>query len=318
MPAVRDGTSGRESEGGSARLRIGVDLGGTKIAACALRGDDEVGRWRVPTPQGDYAGTVEAIAALVESIEREIGQGGCVGVGHPGSVSPRTGLHRNANSLCLNGRDLAGDIERRLGRPVRCANDADCLALSEAADGAGAGCHTVFAVIVGTGVGGGVAVGGKVLVGPNRICGEWGHNPMQGEPIDGLLARPCYCGKSGCLEQYLSGPALEAEYARASGRVRPLADIAADASDAAAREVIGRATDRLGRALAAVCNIIDPDAIVLGGGVSNVTPIVEGLPAQIAQHVFGDAFSTPVRQARFGDASGVRGAARLWDPPRRA
>ena len=299
-------------------LRIGIDLGGTKIAACALEGDREIDRRRVPTPQGDYAATVESICALVESLERDVGRRGTVGVGHPGSVSPRTGLHRNANSTCLNGHDLCGDIARRLGRQVRCANDADCLALSEAADGAGAGARCVFAVILGTGVGGGVVVDGRIISGPNRIGGEWGHNPMPGEPDAEMRARPCYCGKSGCIEQFLSGPAIEAEYARSSGRALPLADIAALGTDRHAREAIDRMIGRLGRALAVVCNIMDPDAIVLGGGVSNIADLYTRLPDAIAAHVFGDAFATPVRQARFGDASGVRGAARLWDAPRGA
>jgi len=299
-------------------LRIGIDLGGTKIAACALDGDHEIDRRRVPTPKGDYPATVEALCALVESVERDVGRRGTVGVGHPGSVSPRTGLHRNANSTCLNGHDLHGDIARRLGREVRCANDADCLALSEAADGAGAGAGCVFAVILGTGVGGGVVVDGRILSGPNRIGGEWGHNPMPGETDAELRARPCYCGKSGCIEQFLSGPAIESEYVRAAGRAIPLADIAAQASDVHACATIDRMIDRLGRALAAVCNIIDPDVIVLGGGVSNIPDLYARLPAAIAAHVFGDAFATPVRQARFGDASGVRGAARLWDAPRGA
>lgn len=302
----------------TAPLRIGVDLGGTKIAACALVGDREIDRRRVATPKDDYAATVEAVCALVESIERDLGRTGTVGIGHPGSVSPRTGLHRNANSTCLNGHDLRGDIATRLGREVRCANDADCLALSEAADGAGAGAGCVFAVILGTGVGGGVVVDGRILTGPNRIGGEWGHNPMPGEPDAELSARPCYCGRSGCIEQFLSGPAIEAEHARISGRAMPLAEIAAASSDARARATVDRMVGRLGRALAVVCNTIDPDAIVLGGGVSNVAELYARLPAAIAAHVFGDSFATPVRQARFGDASGVRGAARLWDPPRGA
>ena len=299
-------------------LRLGVDLGGTKIAACALEGNREIDRRRVPTPKDDYAATVEALCALVESLERDLGRSGTVGIGHPGSVSPRTGLHRNANSTCLNGHDLRGDIAVRLGRDVRCANDADCLALSEAADGAGAGAGCVFAVILGTGVGGGVVVDGRILTGPNRIGGEWGHNPMPGECDAELRARSCYCGKSGCIEQFLSGPAIEAEYARASGSALPLAEIAARSSDPHARAVIDRMIGRLGRALAVVCNTIDPDVLVIGGGVSNVAELYARLPGAIAPHVFGDAFSTPVRQARFGDASGVRGAARLWDEPRRA
>lgn len=301
-----------------ATLRIGVDLGGTKIAACALDGDREVDRRRVPTPKDDYPGTVEAVCALAESIERDLGRAGTVGIGHPGSVSPRTGLHRNANSTCLNGRDLRGDIASRLRREVRCANDADCLALSESADGAGAGAGCVFAVILGTGVGGGVVVDGRILTGPNRIGGEWGHNPMPGERGAEMAARPCYCGKSGCIEQFLSGPAIEAEHSRIAGCAVPLAEIAAAGSEPLARATIDRMVARLGRALAVVCNTIDPDVIVLGGGVSNITELYARLPAAIEAHVFGDCFSTPVRQARFGDASGVRGAARLWDPPRRA
>ena len=298
--------------------RIGVDLGGTKIAACAMDGDREIERRRVATPKDDYRGTVDALCTLVESIERDIGRACTVGVGHPGSVSPRTGLHRNANSTCLNGHDLRGDISARLGREVRCANDADCLALSEAADGSGAGSRCVFAVILGTGVGGGVVVDSRILTGPNRIGGEWGHNPMPGEADAEMATRLCYCGRSGCIEQFLSGPAIEAEYARGSGCQVPLADIASRPGDELARSVIDRMVARLGRALAVVCNTIDPDVIVIGGGVSNVQEIYARLPDSIASYVFGDAFATPVRQARFGDASGVRGAARLWDAPRRA
>ncbi len=297
--------------------RIGIDLGGTKIAGCVLREDGtEILRRRVDTPQGDYDATIQAIAALARGIEAEVGCACTVGVGHPGSVSPQTAAHRNANSTCLNGRDLIGDLSRTLGREVRGANDANCLALSEAFDGAGRGSRVVFAVIMGTGIGGGVVVDRRILVGRNAIAGEWGHCPMPGTDRAERRARHCYCGQGGCIEQFLSGPALEAEYFRHTHERRSLSEIDARASqqcDPSADAVIECLCERFADALAVVVNMLDPDVIVVGGGVSNVRAIYERVPELVAARIFSDRFDTPIVQAQFGDASGVRGAARLWD-----
>lgn len=299
------------------RYRLGVDLGGTKIAACALdEGGEEVIRQRVPTAQGDYGATVEAVARLVESVEAIAGRAKSVGIGYPGSVSPRTGVHRNANSTCLNGRDLIGDISRRLARQVRGANDANCLALSEAFDGAGLGAPVVFAVILGTGVGGGVVVDKRIITGRNAIGGEWGHCPQPGTDRAQRQAQPCYCGQCGCIEQFLSGPALEADYLRHSGSAKSMAEIAGlarDHCDPFAAATVDRLCTFLADALAVVVNTLDPDAIVLGGGVSNIEAIYERVPALIRARIFGDQFDTPLLPAKHGDASGVRGAARLWE-----
>ncbi len=297
-------------------IRIGVDLGGTKIAACAL--DDsgrELVRRRVATPQGDYQRTIEEIAALVRSVEIELGQSATVGIGFPGSVSARTGRHRNANSTCLNDQDFVGDLQRVLQREIRGANDANCLALSESFDGAGAHARVVFAVIIGTGTGGGIVVDQKIIVGRNAIAGEWGHSPMPGTDRAERRARPCYCGQVGCIEQFLAGPALEAEYMRHESVHRPLEEIASRASaqvDPSATAVIELLCERLADALAVVVNTLDPDAIVIGGGVSNIPEIYRHTPHLIAERIFSDQFETPIRPAMFGDASGVRGAARLW------
>lgn len=298
-------------------IRIGIDLGGTKIAACALRADgSEVLRRRVATPKGDYALTLTAIEDLVRDVECEVGSACTVGVGYPGSVSPRTGLHRNANSTCLNGHDLMGDLQQRMQREIRGANDANCLALSESFDGAGAGARVVFAAIIGTGTGGGIVVDQKIIVGRNAIGGEWGHCPMPGTDRAERRARPCYCGQVGCIEQFLAGPALEAEYLRHENVRHELEEIAGRASagvDPTARAVIELLCERLADALAVVVNTIDPDVIVLGGGVSNIEAIYQRAPQLIAERIFSDQFETPIVAAKFGDASGVRGAARLWD-----
>ncbi|MSQ90224.1 MAG: ROK family protein, partial [Phycisphaerales bacterium] len=297
-------------------MRLGIDLGGTKIAAGVLDGEDnEVLRHRVATPQGDYEATIESVAGLVDLCEEEIGQKCTVGIGYPGSVSPARGVHRNANSTCLNGRDLIGDLQKRLDRAVRGANDANCLALSESFDGAGRGARVVFAVIVGTGTGGGIVVDQKIVVGRNAIGGEWGHCPMPQTDRAERRARPCYCGQFGCIEQFLSGPALEAEYFRHESEHRSLEEItgrAATRCDQSARAVIELLCERLADALAVVVNTLDPDAIVLGGGVSNIKAIYERVPELIRQRIFSDQFETPLLPAKFGDASGVRGAARLW------
>ncbi len=299
--------------------RLGIDLGGTKIAACLLDATgSEVSRVRCSTPQGDYAGTIAAVVDLVAQVETRCGRTDSIGIGFPGSISRRTGRHRNANSTCLNGQDLLGDLTRALGREVRGANDANCLALSESFDGAGGGARVVFAAILGTGVGGGVVVDHRIIEGRNAIGGEWGHSPMPGSDRADRAARPCYCGRSGCIEQFLSGPALEAQYARRAGHALVLAEIAAQAAsggNAHAAATIDELCAGLAEALATVANLIDPDAIVLGGGVSNIAALYERLPALVSARVFSDAFDTPIRAAKHGDASGVRGAARLWEMP---
>ncbi len=300
----------------AADMRIGVDLGGTKIEIVAL-GDanGEMLRRRVPSPAHDYEAIVETIASLVEGAERECGRGGSVGVGTPGARSRRTGAIKNANSTVLIGRPLERDLSERLRRPVRVANDANCFALSEAADGAGRDAHCVFGVILGTGVGGGIVVGGRLLGGANAIAGEWGHNPLPWPRPDELPGPPCYCGKRGCIETFLSGPGLLRDHRAAGGTEGDAAAVAAAAErgDPAARATLERYYDRLARSLATVIDVLDPDAIVLGGGLSNVTALYEELPLRLGAYVFSDDVATSVRRALHGDSSGVRGAARLWD-----
>jgi fructokinase len=295
-------------------VRIGIDLGGTKIEAIAL---DAAGaerfRFRVPTPRGDYAGTIDAVAGLVAQAEAVVGSS-TVGVGMPGVVSPASGLVKNANSTWLNGRPLTEDLAARLGRPVRLANDANCLALSEATDGAAAGLPVVFGVIIGTGVGGGLVVNGQVVTGANAIAGEWGHNALPW-PDDGEWPGPaCYCGRTGCIETFLSGPGLARDYEACSGRRLDAAAIvaAADGGDAEARAAIARYERRLARGLASLINVCDPDAIVLGGGVSNISRLYERVPRLWGEFVFSDAVVTRLLRAVHGDSSGVRGAAWLW------
>ena len=265
-------------------IRIGIDLGGSKIEAIALEGSREAYRKRVPTPRGDYPGTLVSIASLVH----EIGEGS-VGIGIPGALSRVTGLVKNANSTWLIGKPLKQDLERTLGREVRVENDANCFALSEALDGAGKGARVVFGVILGTGVGGGVVVDGKVLVGPNAIAGEWGHNPLPSPTEKDLPLRPCYCGRAGCIETYLCGPALERD-----------GDLALY-------------TERLARSLATVINLLDPDVIVLGGGVSNIERLYDEVPQAWGKYIFSDHVATRLARNAHGDSSGVRGAAWLWD-----
>lgn len=296
-------------------LRIGIDLGGTKIEAVALDGAGrQLCRERVPTPREDYAAGVEAVAGLVERFEATLDARGSVGMGIPGCLSPASGLVKNANSTWMIGRDLKNDIETRLDRPVRIENDANCLAVSEAVDGAGAGAALVFAVILGTGVGGGIAVEGRPWLGPNAVAGEWGHNPLPW-PSDAERPGPdCYCGRRGCIETFLSGPGLARDHGDETGaRQAPEAIVeAAEAGDAPAQASLARYRERLGRGLASVINLLDPEAIVLGGGLSNLPGLAEALPEAIAPHVFSDVFSTPVRRSQHGDSSGVRGAAWLW------
>jgi fructokinase len=298
-------------------VRIGVDLGGTKIEALAL--DDsgrELLRVRVPTPFGDYAATLEALAGLVERLEHALAAGpGPVGVGMPGTISPATGLVKNANSTWLNGRALADDLRRRLPRPLRFANDANCFALSEATDGAGAGARVTFGVIVGTGTGGGIVVDGKVLTGPNGVAGEWGHNPLPWPRADEWPGPACYCGRSGCIETFLSGPGLAQDYERATGRQRKAHEILeAAASEPEAEAALARYEERMARGLASVINGLDPDVIVLGGGLSNLGRLYESVPRLWSRYVFSDRVDTRLLPPLHGDSSGVRGAAWLWAP----
>jgi fructokinase len=296
-------------------LRIGIDLGGTKIAGIALdENGTETARGRVATPREDYAGTLEAIAALVADLEQQAGGTGSVGIGMPGALSVKTGLVKNANSTWLNGKPFDADIAKLLGRPVRLANDANCLAVSEATDGAGAGRPVVFGVILGTGVGGGITIDGRPMTGLNAIAGEWGHNPLPWPTADEMPGPACYCGKHGCVETWLSGPGIAADHKKIYGSTLDAAGIAqaADEGDAAAISTLGCHRDRLARSLAVVINILDPDIVVIGGGVSRLNGLYEPLPELLARWCFSDGVSTPVVPALHGDDSGVRGAAWLW------
>jgi fructokinase len=296
-------------------LRIGIDLGGTKIEIVALDDDGRVHhRQRAATPRGDYPGTVGAMADLVRAAEHALGQQATVGVGMPGAISPATGLVKNANSVWLIGQRLDVDLERALGRPVRFANDANCFALSEATDGAGAGAETVFGVIVGTGCGGGLVVQRHVCRGPNAIAGEWGHNPLPWPAAHEVPGPRCYCGKHGCIETFLSGPGMARDHRAATGEPFDAATIAARAAggDQAALATLERYADRMARSLAAVINIVDPDVIVLGGGVSNVGQLYTLVPERWGRYVFSDHVATKLVPPVHGDASGVRGAAWLW------
>jgi fructokinase len=296
-------------------FRIGVDLGGTKIEAIALADDGSIPvRLRIATPRHDYRATLSAIAGLITEIEAQIGQRASVGIGMPGALSPATGLVKNANSTWLNGQPLAQDLSALLDRPLRFANDANCFALSEASDGAAAGASCVFGVIIGTGTGGGVVVNGQVLTGVNAIGGEWGHNPMPG-PLPAELPGPaCYCGRYGCIETFLSGPGLARDHERATGLAVEPAEIArrADDGDAKATATLERYEDRMARALASIINVLDPDVIVLGGGMSNVGRLYDRVPARWSRYVFSDRVDTRLVPPMHGDSSGVRGAAWLW------
>ncbi|EME1043304.1 fructokinase [Salmonella enterica] len=299
-------------------MRIGIDLGGTKTEVIAL---DDAGeqrfRHRLPTPREDYQQTIETIAALVDMAEQATGQTGSVGIGIPGSLSPYTGVVKNANSTWLNGQPFDNDVSRRLKREVRLANDANCLAVSEAVDGAAAGAQTVFAVIIGTGCGAGVALNGLAHIGGNGTAGEWGHNPLPWMDDDELRYReeiPCYCGKQGCIETFISGTGFATNYQRLSGKALKGDEIIrlVDTQDAVAELAISRYELRLAKALAHVVNILDPDVIVLGGGMSNVERLYKTVPSLMKSFVFGGECDTPVRKAQHGDSSGVRGAAWLW------
>ncbi|ALR75664.1 fructokinase [[Enterobacter] lignolyticus] len=299
-------------------MRIGIDLGGTKTEVIALSDKGEqLFRHRLPTPRDDYQQTIETIAALVAMAEKETGQSGSVGMGIPGSISPYTGVVKNANSTWLNGQPFDKDLSRRLNREVRLANDANCLAVSEAVDGAAKGARTVFAVIVGTGCGAGVAINGRAHIGGNGTAGEWGHNPLPWMDDDELRYRaevPCYCGKQGCIETFISGTGFATDYRRLSGQALKGSDIMrlVGQHDALAEQALSRYELRLAKSLAHVVNILDPDVIVLGGGMSNVDRLYQTVPELVKRFVFGGECETPIRRAAHGDSSGVRGAAWLW------
>ncbi len=296
-------------------MRIGIDLGGTKIEAIAL--DKEgmpLARRRTKTPRGDYRETLNGIISLVEAIEADFGCTGSIGIAAPGALSPESGRIKNSNSEWLIGKPLAEDMEIQLGRPVRLANDADCFALSEAVDGAGASAGTVFGVILGTGVGSGIAIGSKLLQGPNAISGEWGHNPLPWASDEERPGPPCYCGHAGCIETFLSGPGLARDHSAETGETKTAYEIAAAASvgNGPSSATMKRYETRLAKALASVINLIDPDIIVLGGGVSNIMRLYDTVPKLWKDYVFSDSVRTHLAQARHGDSSGVRGAAWLW------
>ena len=296
-------------------MRIGLDLGGTKIEAIALLPDGrEISRKRLPTPQGDYRAIMQTVADLVGAIEQASGARGTIGIGTPGSLSPKTGLMRNSNSTVLNGQPFDRDLAEFLGRPVRIANDANCFALSEAIDGAASHAATVFGVILGTGVGGGLVIDRKLLVGHNGIAGEWGHNAVPFAIDPDMPPRPCFCGKVNCIETFLSGGALAKDHLARTGKTFQAEEIATLSAkgDAEAAHSLAIYTDRLAQALAAVINVVDPDAIVLGGGVSNITSLYSELPPLLDRYAFSDGVTTKVLRAVHGDSSGVRGAAWLW------
>jgi fructokinase len=296
-------------------LRIGVDLGGTKIEGVAMEAAREYARERLPTPREDYAGTVRAIVDLVHRLEATAGGQATVGIGVPGSISPKTGLMQNANSTWLNGRAFDRDLTTALGRPVRIANDANCFALSEARDGAAAGAHSVFGVILGTGCGGGLVIDGHILDGPHGIGGEWGHNPLPWpEPFE-IPGPLCWCGRHGCMETWVSGTGLEADHLRMTGQDLSAGAIAqrAASGDFGAQQTLDFHIGRLARGLAHVVNIIDPEVIVLGGGLSKLMHLYPLLPGQMIPYIFAHMARVEIRPPKWGDASGVRGAALLWE-----
>lgn len=293
-------------------LRIGIDLGGSKTEAIALDRSSgaELARRRVPTERGSYDGTIRTIRELVEGLEAQLGRRGSIGIGIPGVISPRTGLVKNANSTWLIGKPFDRDLAAALDRPVRLANDADCFALSEATDGAGAGATSVFGVILGTGVGGGLVIHGRLVAGPNAVAGEWGHNPLPWPGRDELPGHYCYCGKAGCIETFLSGPALERDFG-GGVTAAEVARLAAEGDDKA-EGVLSRYEDRLARSLATIINVFDPYVIVLGGGVGNLARLYREVPKLWGEYVFSDAVDTRLLPPVHGDSSGVRGAAWLW------
>jgi fructokinase len=301
-----------------APMRIGLDIGGTKIEGILLDGSGrEAARQRIATPRGDYDATIAAVATLAHALLSHAGGAASIGVAMPGALSPATGLIKNANSTWLNGRPFDRDLSAAIGRPLRFANDANCLAVSEAVDGAAAGADVVFGVILGTGVGGGIVVHGRPLTGANAIAGEWGHNPLPWPDDAERPGPPCYCGRLGCIETFLSGPGLARDFHGATGQVLPAEAIAAAAASgaAAATACLQRYHERLARALASVINILDPDVIVLGGGLSNIDSLTTTVPALWGRWIFSDHVATRLRRSRHGDSSGVRGAAWLWPAP---
>jgi fructokinase len=296
-------------------VRIGVDLGGTKIEAIALEASGAVlARRRVATPATDYAEILRAVATLVRSVEAETGRRGTVGVGAPGSISTHTGLVKGSNTLVMNGKPLIDDLAGALDRPVRVENDANCFALSEAIDGAGQGARVVFGVILGTGVGGGVVIDGQIMPGRNHIAGEWGHTPLPWMTATEHPGEPCFCGHKGCIETFLSGGGLARDYQRRSGVAASAREIAtrAEGGEAAALAALEAYQDRLARALAVIADILDPDVIALGGGVSNISRIYQGLTERVAKQAFSDSLDTKILRNIHGDSGGVRGAAWLW------
>ena len=296
-------------------MRIGIDLGGTKIEGIALEGERVLSRRRVHTPQDDYGRTVAAIVDLVNTLQQEAGERGSIGIGIPGALSAQTGLVKNANSVWLIGHPLDRDLARALGQPVRLSNDANCFALSEATDGAARGARCAFGVIIGTGTGGSIVVDGRVLEGRHRIAGEWGHNPLPWPDHDEWPGPPCYCGRTGCIETFLSGPGLSRTYEHLANARATAEEIAARAAggEAAAAEALDIYEGRLARALAGVINVLDPDVIVLGGGLSKIDRLYTSVPARWQTYVFSDHADTPLVRALHGDSSGVRGAAWLWN-----
>ena len=297
-------------------MRIGIDLGGTKIEGIALSDEgEELLRKRVPTPAGDYRATLQQVRSLVDDIETSLGQRGSVGIGTPGAISPATGLLKNSNSVCMNGKPVLDDLASLLGRDIRIANDANCFALSEATDGAAAGAEVVFGVIVGTGTGAGVAVRGHVLTGSNAIAGEWGHNPLPWPDDDERPGPVCYCGKQGCIETWLSGPGMSRDYLELSAQTLDAKQIVelAMQGDQKAGLCLRRYEDRMARSLAHVINILDPDIIVLGGGMGNIDRLYNNVPKTWGRYVFSDRVDTKLLAPKYGDSSGVRGAAWLWN-----
>ena len=297
-------------------MLIGIDLGGTKIEGIAIAADGkQLLRKRVPTPAGDYQATLHQIHDLVHEIETTLGEVGSVGIGTPGAISPASGLLKNSNSVCMNGKPVYEDLTRLLQRDIRIANDANCFALSEATDGVAAGAGVVFGVIVGTGTGAGVVVNGHVLAGANAIAGEWGHNPLPWPRDEERPGPSCYCGKRGCIETWLSGPGMSRDYLELSGQTVEAIEIVVQAGrgDQAAEHCLQRYEERMARSLAHVINILDPDAIVLGGGISNIQRLYTSVPAIWDRYVFSDHVDTRLLAPKYGDASGVRGAAWLWN-----
>jgi fructokinase len=296
-------------------MRLGIDIGGTKIEAAALEADGALRlRRRRPTPAGDYQGIIATVKTLVADFEADLGPAESIGVGIPGMLSPATGLVKNANSTCLIGRPFDRDLAAALGRPVRLANDANCFALSETVDGAAEGARIVFGVILGTGVGGGVVIDGRVLTGVNAIAGEWGHSPLPWPQDDERPGAPCYCGKHGCTETFLNGAGLSRAYEALVGRSEEASAVAAraESGEAAAVAALARYVDRLARALATVINLLDPEIIVLGGGLGQIAALYRYVPARWGDYVFSDNVATKLVPPRWGDSSGVRGAAWLW------